>query len=241
MRRSQIAVVSALAVVLIATLAWLVATRMVMSNLAGNGSSRTTSGNDVTRSIDLRDFAAVHTQGGWQLTISRGDDWRVELSYPETMADNIESEVSDGTLRLNYRAPRGFWLLGLGPPGRAQATIVIPALERLEIEGAANAQIDGLAGERLRVIASGASSLEATESRYERLDLIVNGAGEVKFQGLAATDAHVELAGATEVTLTMAGGLLSGSMSGAHRLIYYGSVREENITRAGAASIERRQ
>jgi hypothetical protein len=241
MRRSQIAVVSALAVVLIATLAWLVATRVVMSNLAGNGPSRTTSGNDVTRSIDLRDFAAVHTQGGWQLTITQGDDWRVELSYPEAMADNVTAEVRDGTLRLSYRAPRGFWLLGFGPPGRSQATIVAPALERLEMEGSANATIAGLTGDRLHVSAAGASSLEATGSRYQRLDLIVRGVGEVKFQGLAATDANVQLAGATEVTLTMAGGLLSGAMSGAHRLIYYGTVREENVTRAGAASIERRQ
>jgi hypothetical protein len=241
MRRSQIAVLSALTVILIATLVWLVATRVVMSDLFANGASRTASANDETRSLALDDFASVHTQGGWELTITRGDVAHVELSYPATMANNIEADISGGKLTLNYRSPRGFRLFGLGPPGRAQATIVTPALERLQVDGSASGKIEGFDGPRLEVVSSGASSLEATDSRYGRLTLIVNGAGDVKFQGLTATDADIQLAGAAEVTLTMAGGALSGTLSGAHRLIYYGSVREETITRAGAVSVEHRR
>ena len=57
-------------------------------------------------------------------------------------------------------------------------------------------------------------------------------------RGTAATDAYVDLAGASKVTLTMDGGTLSGSMAGAGRIEYHGTVAKESVRVAGAARVE---
>ena len=56
----------------------------------------------------------------------------------------------------------------------------------------------------------------------------------------AESDAEsVALAGASNITLTMDGGVLSGSMAGAGSIEYHGSVAAESVRVAGAARVER--
>ena len=67
----------------------------------------------------------------------------------------------------------------------------------------------------------------------------VAGASDINLRGIAVTDAEIDLAGASNITLTMDGGALSGSMAGAGSIEYYGSVATESVRVAGAARIER--
>ena len=75
----------------------------------------------------------------------------------------------------------------------------------------------------------GAAELADAEASAE-------GAG---LRGIAVTDADVDLAGASKITLTMDGGALSGSMAGAGSIEYYGAVAGESVRVAGAARVER--
>ena len=71
------------------------------------------------------------------------------------------------------------------------------------------------------------------------MDLEVAGASEVDLRGIVVTDAEVDLAGASEVTLNMDGGVLAGSMAGAGGIDYYGTVAEQRVRIAGVARVNR--
>ena len=68
----------------------------------------------------------------------------------------------------------------------------------------------------------------------------VAGASDIDLRGVTVTDAEVDLKGASEVVLTMGGGVLSGSTAGAGRLQYHGPVAEERIEVAGITRIVHR-
>ena len=85
----------------------------------------------------------------------------------------------------------------------------------------------------------GATRLEGRDGRYDDLEPSVAGASEIDLRGIAVTDADLHFAGASNITLTMDGGALSGSMAGAGRIAYYGPVATETVHVAGAARVER--
>lgn len=243
MRKSHIAMFTVLGLIVVAMIVQAGVTRFVLSSIgadrddAAAGSAPTAA--QPTRRIDLRGFDALRIQGYWaELTITSGTDWSVDLSYPEAMADNVTAELHDGELRLNYRRS-GFRLFNFGNRGDVRATIVMPELARVQVDGASSLTLSGFEGERLQLAAAGAHSIEGFDSRYDSLDLSLSGAGEAKLRGVSVTDAHVTLAGATDVTLTMNGGLLSGSIAGAGQITYHGTIREQQVTTAGATSVER--
>ena len=100
-------------------------------------------------------------------------------------------------------------------------------------------EVSGFRGRRLEVDIAGAARLEGLDGRYDELELSVAGASDIDLRGIAVTDAEIDLAGASNITLTMDGGVLSGSMAGAGSIEYYGSVTAESVRVAGAARVER--
>jgi hypothetical protein len=54
------------------------------------------------------------------------------------------------------------------------------------------------------------------------------------------TDVEIDASGASNVTLRMAGGRLTGDMSGTANLEYYGTVSEERVERSGVVNVRRR-
>jgi hypothetical protein len=87
---------------------------------------------------------------------------------------------------------------------------------------------------------SGAVELRGTASRFETLTLDLSGAGSVDLGDVPVTDAAVDVSGAGNVTLRMAGGRLTGDMSGAANLGYFGTVSEETIEKSGFVNVSRR-
>jgi hypothetical protein len=243
LRTSQKALLSAIAVVFVATFVWLAfVNHIVRSAMAESlpGSGVAASMESVTRS-DLTGFSSIRAQNGWDLILTQGASWQVQISYPHGMGDRIDTVVRDDVLELNFRPPRGFRLLGVGSPGRGSATITMPSLARVQLEGAGTANLSGFEGDRLELSGAGAFSITAQDSRFTHLELSMSGAGEVDLRGLTAVSAHVSLTGATNTILSMGGGALTGAITGAGQLEYYGAVSAENVTRAGAAVVRHAQ
>ena len=115
--------------------------------------------------------------------------------------------------------------------------IVMPALEELELRGGARITLAGFRGDRLAIDVAGAVQLEGRDGRYEELDLSVAGASAIDLRGVPVRDAEVDLKGASDVVLTMSGGVLSGSAAGAGRIRYYGSVSDEQVAVAGITRV----
>jgi Putative auto-transporter adhesin, head GIN domain len=247
MKRSQTVLLSAVAVVVVTALAMAVWVRIVTP--PGATPPASLSGQRVTRQYDAANFSGVIVPRcgpqkncpccQWQVTLVRGDAWSVELSYPVELEPSVSVNVENDNLVLAFDG-RSWWSdFGRRNELRMTARVVMPALDELQLAGATKLEMSGFMGNELALSAAGASTIVATECRYDELDLQMAGAGNADFSGLTATDAHVSIAGAHSVTLRMAGGTLSGSLAGASSLKYYGSVASENISKAGATSVRR--
>jgi hypothetical protein len=197
------------------------------------------SGERRTQTYDLTDFAGVDVDGQWQVTIERGDAWRVSVEMPTEIIDQVRvRRGAGGTLELGYDGPL-FGLLG-SDDGSLQATITMPTLATLRTSGMSQLSFSGFDGSRLSLDASGAGNIRGAASRFDSLLLDMSGFGNVDFSDVAFMNADVEMSGFGNVTLRMAGGWLRGDLSGVGSLEYYGTVSEENVEKSGFGSIRRR-
>jgi hypothetical protein len=236
MKRSQTVFLSAIAIVVAAALVLAVWVRFDAPPSATLPTSF--SGERTTRNYDATRFTEVDVRGQWQVVLARGDAWSVELSYPVELEPYVYTKVENEELVIALTEREGWWS-DFGRRGnlRMTARVVMPALDEIELSGASKVEMSGFAGKEIEINASGASQLVAKECRYDELDLRVTGAGSADLSGLTATDAQVQITGAHSVTLTMAGGTLSGSVTGASSLRYYGSA-SENVRTAGPSSVQ---
>jgi len=202
------------------------------------------SGERATRTYDFADFDGVDVTGQWQVTIERGDAWRVSIDVPAEVADLVRVERGGDVLHLAYAFRFGGFTRGGfgGIDGERpfQATITMPALEALSHHGASQLSFSGFDGGTLSLNLSGAVALTGAASRFDTLTLDLSGAGSVNLADVPVTDANVDVSGAASVTLRMAGGRLSGDLSGTANLEYFGNVSEETIDRSGFVNVRRR-
>ena len=231
MKRSQIALLSVGGI-----LAGIVIVSVVSARIAiSHGDSEFVDAEATGGGAGLRGFDSVEVDGRWQVNVSRGDDWQVDLSYPEDLEDRVKVHLLGDRLRLGFKSGAPWNEPGLP----VSADIVMPELEEVEVRGAAMLEVSGFQGRRLEIDIAGAARLEGRDGRYDELELSVAGASDIDLRGIAVTDADIDLAGASNVTLTMDGGALSGSMAGAGTIEYYGAVATESVRVAGAARVER--
>jgi hypothetical protein len=197
------------------------------------------SGERTTRDYDYADFRGVEVSGQWQVTIERGDDWRVSVDMPAEVVDQIQVQRQADGDAVDLEGP---WWLGEfdGEEAALQATITMPALESVDVSGASFVAFSGFDGGTLELDFSGAGQLRGTASRFDRLELDMSGASAIDLSEVPVTDANVDISGAGNIKLQMAGGRLTGDLSGASSLEYTGTVSEESIDKAGLVNVRRR-
>ena len=233
MKRSQIALLSVGGILAGIVIVSVVSARIALSH----GGTEFLDSEAIAGGAGLRGFDGIEVAGRWQVKVSRGDDWRVDLSYPEDLEDRIKVRLRGDRLWLEFKSGAPWNEPGLP----VSADIVMPELEEVEVRGAAMVEVSGFRGRRLEIDIAGAARIEGRDGRYDELELSVAGASDIDLRGIAVTDAEIDLAGASNITLTMDGGALSGSMAGAGSIEYYGSVSSESVHVAGAARVERAQ
>jgi hypothetical protein len=230
MRNSQrvvVGVIGAIAALIVVTGVWVRATAPEIPELSGERTTRT---------YDLTNFDGVGVSGQWQVTIERGDAWRVAVEAPTELFEMLSVRVEGDALDLGLDR----WFGDFDDDERLEATITMPALESLDLSGASQVSFSGFDGSALSLDLSGASQLTGTASRFVTLTIDQSGAGKVDFADVTVTNASVDMSGAGNVTLRMAGGTLTGDMSGAGSLEYFGTVSEESVDTSGVANVRRR-
>jgi hypothetical protein len=195
------------------------------------------SGDRTTRAYEFMGFDGVAVSGQWQITMERGDSWRVTVDVPLEVVDSVRVEQDGG--RLSLSSERGF-RFGDFDDDEMKATVTMPALTSIELSGASTLSLSGFEGDRLSLTSSGASEVRAANGRFDALTLVMSGAGNVDLDDVAVTNADIRVSGAGNVKLNMAGGRLTGHMSGAGNLEYRGTVSEQSVTTSGIVNIRRR-
>jgi hypothetical protein len=197
------------------------------------------SGERTTRTYDDTDFTGVSISGQWQVTIDRGAAWRVAIDVPAELVDDLRVRRDGQVLEVGSESAWRFGGFGRNEPD-FKATITMPALESIVLSGASTLSFTGFEGDRLSLNSSGASEVRAASGRFDTLTLVMSGAGNVDLGGLPVTNADIQVSGAGNLDLNMAGGRLTGSMSGAGNLEYTGTVSEQSVSSSGIVSIKRR-
>lgn len=212
-----------------------VATRMSMGWVVqAVGQDRPDPGEMTTVNRDLSGFNSIEINGSWEIDVSRGEQWQVELSFPENYEGEFDVSVDGDHLSLAGAERRSFFS---GSDAQYAANIVMPELVEMEIAGSSQVTLSGFVGEQLTIDAAGATQITGEDGRYGELELSVAGAHDVQLAGFIFTDADVNLAGASSLTLTMDGGELTGGLAGAGEIEYYGTVSREDIDVAGFGSV----
>lgn len=239
MKKSQLVIISAVGILTLIILVMAVIGRVALSQ-SDSGTTRMAAssavvvGDQITKTFDVADFKSVDIEGRWQVKLTQGDEWQVEVSHSEGLEDDVNVYVRGDRLVLSRRSSGGWWRR---TETRLKAEIVMPELTELELAGANQLDLSGFAGDRLELEVAGANQVEGREGRYDNLDLSVAGASEIDLGGIVVTDAKVDLAGASNVTLSMNGGVLAGTMAGAGTIGYYGTVVEERVRIAGVGRV----
>ena len=233
MKTSHLALLSVAGVMLAIFVAGAVAVRAILGSGGFVGfepGEPGTRDSEFTISHELSGFSGIEISGTWDIDIFQGDEWQVELAYPERTRGDVEVFVRGERLSLSGERRGGDFGRSSGEFG---ATIIMPSLEELEVTGGNSVRVSGFQGDRLMIEVAGATEINGENGSYETLDLEVAGASHIQLAGITFTSASVDLAGASNVELTMNGGELTGTLAGAGRVEYSGSVSREDVEVAG--------
>lgn len=219
-----------------------VGARIIMGNVvtvplsSGNVPPATAIGGPprATKSYELKGFTAVAVSGAWDLRVTEGSRYVVSVSVPEDMLSSLDVHAGGGLLHIGLKP--GTVLTNR----RLAAMISMPSLDRIQLSGANRASISGFTGDRLIVECSGAASIAGSGAGYRRVRIDASGASSVKFRDLPTRNADVHLSGAGQAELTMTGGELTGQLSGAGKVNYWGTVSKQTIETSGIASVSHR-
>lgn len=178
---------------------------------------------------DVAEFARVEVGGTIHLDLRVGEPRSVAVEADDNLVAHVRTEVADGVLRLSL-LPGSY---ETRTPLRVE--VVTPSLRGLVLDGAARADVAGLAGGAFDVAVGGAA--EATlAGRVDVLSAHVSGAGELGAFGLEALRADVDVGGAGEAEVTVREDL-SGDVSGAGKLRYRGDPQRLRTETTGSGTV----
>jgi hypothetical protein len=208
------------------------------------------SGVVVTRDYDIDDFDRIRVGRALEVSIQPGDGHRIELTADDNIVSYITVDRRGDTLVLDVdddvslrRATHRF-------------EITMPTLERLELHGAATAQISDFAfGDAVELDLSGASELDGEGLQADALELGLSGASEIRLAGvgeratihasgasfvelreLTVAEAEVELHGASKANI-MATDRLEADLSGVSKLRYGGVPSLGRVETSGGSGL----
>lgn len=213
------------------------------------------SGNLDTRTESQTEFTRVSVSHAFDIDISQSSSYLVRITLDDNLFQHLEVCKTGETLTI--RMQPGFTYVPA--PGRAltmQAEITLPDLAEVQLSGATTVDVDGfsvthpfIAGisgaSRLRGIyettgdvsfaLSGASTVELTGVGGD-LTADVSGASRLELRNFAVANANVDLSGASQGTVNVAG-RLDARASGASTLLYLGNPTLGDISTSGASTI----
>jgi hypothetical protein len=182
----------------------------------------------------LSGFDTIKTLGGWSIVVTGGDSYEVSVTGSEAALEDVGVFTRGSALHLEINS-------GLrSVTGNLRADVVLPDLERLESDGSAKVTLNSLDLDRLSLDVDGAASLRTNDVRIEDLKIDVDGASSLDFSNAEVVNADVDMDGASSLDITMAGGVLTGGVSGLGEVKYGGSVTTQSIDVDGLGRVRQR-
>ncbi|KXK01564.1 MAG: hypothetical protein UZ17_ACD001001790 [Acidobacteria bacterium OLB17] len=188
----------------------------------------TGSGNIETAKRDVADFDRLEVSGVFDVEVTRGDAYSVEVTADDNILPLIRTEVDDRTLSIFADAK-------ISKSSKLRVVITAPNIEYAETSGVSKLVLNDVSNESLSLRASGASSITASGTTGS-LSVDISGASKAESSKLSAKRATVETSGASNACIN-ATDALDAHASGASHIKYIGSPGSLEMDRSGAATI----
>ena len=232
MRRVALPLLIAAAVFVAAALAWLTLTRTV-----GTG------GDVVTEARAVEPFHRIELSGRADVTLLQGGNERMSVDASPRAQTRIRARVENGTLTIGAADSRRWWnaLLGGRSAALPRITVEFASLDAIALAGAVNLTADRIATPKLRIAASGGSTVRIGDLDAKALDLhgtgalkatlaghvvdqtiSISGAADVMAAQLASENAEVDVSGAGNIVVNISK-TLRATISGAGNIDYFGN------------------
>jgi len=193
------------------------------------------SGERVTIAVDTSEIHSLQFTGGWQIKLTRGTGHRGELSLPVEAQDMLQMSREGEALHLSLGKN---FITGENMPFRAE--LELENLTMFKLGGATDAELQGFKGKELELVFDGASNVKGIGLESENLKLRTAGASNIDLSDSSFVNVELDLEGASNVEIHLDGGRLSGEIAGFGSVEYSGSVSEQTVRTDGVASIHRR-
>ena len=189
------------------------------------------SGKLETRSLDLDTFVAVEMGGSFDVTITFGDEQKVEATLDDNLFANLEAEVSGRKLELG-------WDEDCEPSNDCEIRITMVELKGFELNGAGDVAIKGFAGDHLEIDLRGAGDVEI-DGEVGQLTVSLLGVGDVEARDLKAEHVKVVLAGVGDCEVYAAKSI-EAKLTGVGDLDYWGDPEHRETKVSGIGDIDAR-
>ena len=200
------------------------------------------------------DFSEIETHGAFRVLVRQGDTYHVEAAGRPQDLDQMGLRVEGDRLVVRHR-DRGF-LSGFNFSSHpVLVTVTLPRLQKLELNGACQADVSGFRDESLGLEVSGASfvrlhvdvpNLDVNLSGASHADLsgtannlTIDGssASQVEGLGLRTDNTTLKLSGASQAAVRASSGL-TANLSGSSRARYAGKPPHIEKDLSGNSSLE---
>jgi hypothetical protein len=152
----------------------------------------------VSRGFQVGTFDQVEAAGPFDLTIHTGAAPSVHARGNQSLIDNLEVDVQNGTLRIRPRSQHNFFHFEIYH-GKADVDITVPTLSAATLSGAGDVRIDKVQGNSFAGNMRGAGDLTIDSANVSSLKLSVAGSGSAGVKSGKAQSADYGIAGAGDV------------------------------------------
>lgn len=172
-----------------------------------------------SRLVDLKDFTAIEISGSYELDVTVGEDYSVELSGPPAAMARAEARVEKGALKLG--AKKRLRTVKSDDDRSLRAVVSMPALDNLSVSGVTDADIRGVDAGAFKLLLTGVGDV-TIEGRCGELYARVSGVGELDAKSMLCKVADVSLSGMGEAAV-YAREAAKAEVSGMGEINIYGS------------------
>jgi len=145
------------------------------------------------RSID-KNINAIELTGPIDLTLRQGAVASLEVRGEQRLLSNVVTSFDNGTLHIETKGMLLHHRLPL------QVVLVLPSIDTLKFQGSGDSTVNGFSGERIDVQLNGSGNVKFN-GRYREVAAGVHGSGEMELNGGNSEKVEVALVGSGEMTV----------------------------------------
>jgi hypothetical protein len=148
------------------------------------------SGNTISEVRNVSDFDSIRLSGIGTLVITQGNRESLEITAEDNIIEYLQSKVVGKNLRLDIRD-----FINLDPTEDITYKVTVVDLEKIDISGLGDLEIESLQTSRLHIDISGSGDADLNDLMVNDLFIDISGLGNVKVSGETETQ-RVNLSGA---------------------------------------------